>query len=202
MKNLSLVLNAVLLIAVIILFVLVLGKKSNNEVVGVVQEGDSLVVHKLPVAYVNIDSLLLNYTFAKNANEALISKQESSRATLNAKARELQKEMDDFNRKLENQAFLSRERAENAQREIMQKQQDLQNMEATLTQQLMEQQQKMSEQLRDTVNAFLKEYNKSGKYQLILSNTGNDNILFAGQEYDITTEVIKELNDRFAKGKK
>lgn len=202
MKNLSLIFNAILLVAVIILFILVLGKKSNAEVVNVVKEGDSLVVQKIPVAYVNIDSLLLNYTFAKNANEALISKQESSRATLNSKARQLQAEMDDFNRKLENQAFLSRERAENAQREIMQKQQDLQKMEANLAQQLMEQQQKMSEQLRDTVNAFLKEYNKSGKYQIILSNTGNDNILFAGEGYDITEEVIKELNDRFAKGKK
>ncbi|HHT22770.1 MAG TPA: OmpH family outer membrane protein [Bacteroidales bacterium] len=202
MKNLSLIFNAVLLIAVIVLFVLVLGKKSNSEVVNMVKEGDSLVVQKLPIAYVNIDSLLLNYTFAKNANEALISKQESSRATLNAKARQLQAEMDDFNRNLENQAFLSRERAENAQRDIIQKQQELQQLEANLTQQLMEQQQKMSEQLRDTVNAFLKDYNKSGKYQLILSNTGNDNILFAGKGYDITEEVIKELNDRYAKGKK
>lgn len=202
MKNLSLIFNAVLLIAVIVLFVLVLGKKSDGNVAHMVKEGDSLVVQKLPIAYVNIDSLLLNYTFAKNANEALISKQESSRATLNAKARQLQTEMDDFNRKLENQAFLSRERAEKAQRDIMQKQQDLQQMEANLTQQLLEQQQKMSEQLRDTVNSFLKEYNKSGKYQLILSNTGNDNILFAGEGYDITDEVIKELNDRFAKGKK
>ncbi len=202
MKNLSLILNGILLIAVIILFILVLGKKSAAEATNVVKEGDSLVVQKMPIAYVNIDSLLLNYTFAKNANEALISRQENSRATLNQKARQLQTEMDDFNRKLENQAFLSRERAEDAQRSIMQKQQDLQKMEANLTQQLMEQQQKMSEQLRDTVNAFLKDYNKSGKYQIILSNTGNDNVLFAGQGYDITTEVIKELNNRFTKTKK
>ena len=132
----------------------------------------------------------------------MISKQESSRATLNAKARQLQAEMDDFNRNLENQAFLSRERAENAQRDIIQKQQELQQMEANFAQQLLEQQQKMSEQLRDTVNAFLKEYNKSGKFQMILSNTGNDNILFAGEGYDITEEVIKELNDRYAKRKK
>ena len=202
MKNLSLILNGILLIAVIILFILVLGKKSAAEATNVVKEGDSLVVQKMPIAYVNIDSLLLNYTFAKNAKEALISRQENSRATLNQKARQLQTEMDDFNRKLENQAFLSRERAEDAQRSIMQKQQDLQKMEANLTQQLMEQQQKMSEQLRDTVNAFLKDYNKSGKYQIILSNTGNDNVLFAGQGYDITTEVIKELNNRFTKTKK
>ncbi len=202
MKNLSLILNGILLIAVIILFVLVLGKSNNGSIPAVVKKGDSLAIQKMPIAYINIDSLLLNYTFAKNANEALISKQESSRATLNSRARQLQTEMDEFNRKLENQAFLSRERAEDAQRNIMQKQQDLQKMEANLSQQLMEQQQKMSEQLRDTINAFLKVYNKDGKYQMIISNTSNDNILYAGEGYDITADVIKELNARHNKGKK
>ena len=202
MKNLSLILNGILLIAVIVLFALVLGKKNNGVLPAVTHKGDSTVVEKLPLAYINIDSLLLNYTFAKNANEVLISKQESSRATLSSRARQLQTEMDEFNRKLENQAFLSRERAEEAQRSIVQKQQDLQKMEANLSQQLMEQQQKMSEQLRDTINAFLKVYNKDGKFQMIISNTANDNILYAGKGYDITSDVIEKLNARHTKGKK
>lgn len=156
----------------------------------------------LPIAYVNIDSLLLNYTFAKNANEALIKKQEDSRLTVNARARQLQTEMNEFQRKLENNAFLSRERAEAAQTEILKKQKDLQDMDGRLSQQLMEQQQKMSEQLRDTINAFMKDYNKDGKYQMIISNTANDNILYAGKTYDITSDVIKALNARYSKAKK
>ena len=74
--------------------------------------------------------------------------------------------------------------------------------EQALRQQLMEQQQKMSEQLRDTINAFLKVYNKDGKYQMIISNTANDNILYAGKGYDITSDVIEKLNARHTKGKK
>ena len=110
-----------LIVAVIILFILVLGNKSGKKVNEVAKKGDSAVVVDLPIAYVNIDSLLLNYTFAKNANEALISKQENSRATLNQRARVLQTEMDEFNRKLDNNAFLSRERAEDAQKSILKK---------------------------------------------------------------------------------
>ena len=182
-KNLSLVLNGILLVAVIILFILVLGNKSGKKVNEVAKKGDSAVVVDLPIAYVNIDSLLLNYTFAKNANEALISKQENSRATLNQRARVLQTEMDEFNRKLENNAFLSRERAEDAQKSILKKQQDLQQLEGNLTQQLMEQQEKMNRQLRDTINAFFKEYNKNGKYELIISNTANDNVLFSKKTF-------------------
>jgi len=78
----------------------------------------------------------------------------------------------------------------------------LQNLDGQLTQQLMQEQQKMSEELRDTINAFLKEYNKDGKYQLILSNTAGDNILFAAKGYDITDEVVKLLNERCAQKKK
>ena len=198
-KNLSLVLNGILLVAVIILFILVLGNKSGKKVNEVAKKGDSAVVVNLPIAYVNIDSLLLNYTFAKNANEALISKQENSRATLNQRARVLQTEMDEFNRKLENNAFLSRERAEDAQKSILKKQQDLQQLEGNLTQQLMEQQEKMNRQLRDTINAFFKEYNKNGKYELIISNTANDNVLFSKKTYDITNDVIVQLNARVKK---
>lgn len=198
-KNLSLILNAILLIAVIILFILVLGNKSGKADKADEAKSDSTVVVNLPIAYVNLDSLLLNYTFAKNANEALISKQESSRATLNSRARSLQTEMDEFNRKLENNAFLSRERAEDAQKSILKKQQDLQQLEGNLSKQLMEQQEKMTSQLRDTINAFFKEYNKDGKYEMIISNTANDNVLYSKNTYDITNEVVKMLNDRVKK---
>lgn len=198
-KNLSLILNIILLIAVIILFVLVLGIKNGKKVSEVNQKKDSIEVINLPIAFVNIDSLLLNYTFAKNANEELISKQENSRATLNSRARQLQNEMDEFNRKLENSAFLSRERAEDAQRSILKKQQDLQQLEGNLTKQLMEQQEKMNNQLRDTIHNFFKEYNKSGKYELIISNTANDNVLYSKEMYDITADVVNQLNARVKK---
>lgn len=198
-KNLSLLLNIVLIIAVVILFILVLGKNQSNSKVELAAKGDSTVTVNLPIAYVNIDSLLLNYTFAKDANEKLISKQESSRATLNQKARQLQTEMDEFQRKLENNAFLSRERAEDAQKSILKKQQDLQQLEGNLTQQILEQQEKISKQLRDTITTFFKEYNKDGKYELIISNTSNDNVLHSKEKYDITADVIQQLNNRIKK---
>jgi outer membrane protein len=62
----------------------------------------------------------------------------------------------------------------------------------------MQVQQKMSEQLRDTINSFLKEYNKDQKYQLILSNTSSDNILYATEGLDITPEITDLLNKRYA----
>jgi len=196
MKNVSLIINAVLVVAVIILFWLVLSNKTNSTAKQAVSGKNAFSKGKLPIAYVNIDSLLLNYQFAKDANESLIKKQEDSRLTVNTRARQLQIEMGEFQRKLENNAFLSRERAEQEQLRLQNKQKELQEMDGKLSQQLMQVQQKMSEQLRDTINAFMKEYNKDNKFELIISNTSSDNILYANKGYDITEEVTKMLNER------
>jgi len=199
MKNLSLILNAVLAVAVIVLFILVLGDKNKGAQSQTYMMNDSTMAMVLPVAYVNVDSLLINYQFAKVSNESLMKKQEDSRLDLNVKANQLRGEMAEFQRKLENNAFLSRERAEQEQARLIKKKQDLQKLNAKITNDLMVSQQKMSEQLRDTINKFLKEFNKEKKYQIILSNTSNDNILLAEDAYDITSEVIEALNKRYKK---
>lgn len=197
MKNLSLIINVVLAVAVIVLFVLVLGNKSNSVANQTVTGKNQVTSSKLPIAYVNVDSLLLHYEFAKESNESLIKKQEDSRLKINTLARQLQNEMGDFQRKLENNAFLSRDRAQQEQTRLQKKQQDLQELDGSLSKQLVQVQQKMSEQLRDTINNFMKEYNKDHKYQLIISNTSSDNILYAEKTYDITAEVTKLLNERY-----
>ncbi|NDV47603.1 OmpH family outer membrane protein [Paludibacter sp. 221] len=200
MKNISLIINVILLAAVAVLFVLVLGNKNQQ------QAGETYVINDsiassftLPIAYINVDSLLLNYQFAREANEVLIKKEEDSRLTFNTKARQLQNEVAEFQSKLENNAFLSRERAEREQTRLVQKQQELQELEAKLAQELFAQQQKVNEQLRDTIDNFLQQYNKNKKYEIILSNTGNDNILHANKKYDITKDVIEQLNKRLGK---
>jgi len=197
MKNLSLIINAILAIAVVILFWLVLGNTKNNPVAKQLITGKGTVTTgKLPIAYINVDSLLLNYQFAKDANESLTKRQEDSRLTINTRARQLQGEMAEFQKKLENNAFLSRERAEQEQLRLQRKQQELQELDRKLSQQLLQVQQKMSEELRDTINKFMKDYNRDNKYEMIISNTSNDNVLYASKCYDITQEVTKLLNER------
>lgn len=197
MKNLSLIFNGILALAVIALFIIVFTKGASTSTNGTAFTKEQIKSGKLPIAYVNVDSLLSNYQFAKDANESLIRKQEDSRLNINTKARQLQVEMGEFQKKLEANAFLSRERAEQEQARLVRRQQELQELDGKLSQQIMQVQQKMSEQLRDTINAFLKEYNKDKKYEMIFSNTSSDNILYADKGYDITAEITKLLNERF-----
>lgn len=194
MNKIQVVINVILVAAVAALFVVVYtGDKQEAPAVAV----ESSEV--MPIAYLNVDSLLVNYTFAQEASERLMKKQEDARLKLNTKARTLQNEMADFQRKLENNAFLSRERAEKEQQRLLKKQQELQELEAQLTEDIMLENQKLNMQLADTLTNFLEEYNADGRYHVILSNSAKDNVLMAAEQYDITDEVIDALNARYGK---
>ena len=80
----------------------------------------------LPIAYVEVDSLLSNYNLAKDLNEQMLTRQENARATVNEKGRQLEKEVAEFERKVKNNAFLSQERFEQEQQRLLKKQQELQ----------------------------------------------------------------------------
>jgi outer membrane protein len=192
------VFNVLLLAAVIVLFTKVYSGKASVGNTETLYGSDSISSQQLPLAYINVDSLLINYEFAKSVNESLIKKTEDARLEMNSKARQLQNDMGEFQRKLDNNAFLSRERAEQEQQRLLQRQQQLQERDQQLQQQLMQQQQALSQQLRDTINSFLNDYNKNGRYELIISNTASDNILHAKTKYDITSEVILLLNKRYS----
>jgi len=197
MKNINYIINGVLALAVVILFVLQFtGKKEAGVTRTFTAEENASGL--LPIAYVNVDSLLLNYNYSKDLNEIVVKKEENSRASVNQKLRALQVEMQDFQRKVENNAFLTRERAEQEQARLMKKQQELQDFDNRLAQELVAEQRRLNEQLRDTLVSQLKVYNKDKGYQVILSNTMGDNILLAGDTYDITQEVIEYLNKNYA----
>jgi outer membrane protein len=118
---------------------------------------------------------------------------------MNTKLRTFQNEVADFQRKLENNGFLSRERAEQAQQKLAKKEQELQELEAKLTQDIMIENQKLNVQLADSLTNYLKEFNADGRYHVILSNTAKDNVLMAAEQYDITDEVVAGLNARCKK---
>lgn len=200
MNKTQIVVDSILAVAIIALFTLFFTRKPAEKAVAsaenvVVAEGN------LPIAYLNLDSVLTQYQFAIEASDKLMTKQEDARLKLNTKARTLQSEAADFQRKLENGAFMSRDRAEQKQQELLKKQNDLQELEAKLTNDIMQENQKLNMQLADTINNFLREFNADGRYQVIFANAGKDNILQAADGYDITAEVVEALNTRYNKKK-
>jgi len=200
MNKISIIVDSVLAAGVVALFVLFFTvkpgccKKQAGEMpVAQVAEGN------LPIAYLNVDSLLVNYTFAQEAQEKLMSKQEDARLKLYTKERTLKSEMNDFQRKSEARLFMSQEREQSEYQRLQKKAQELGELEQKLTNDIMMENQKLNLQLADSLMAFLKEYNADGRFQMILSNQGKDNVLMAADGMDITADVIAGMNARYAK---
>ena len=79
---------------------------------------------------------------------------------------------------------------------MVSKQQDLENLRQKLSNDFMTQQAALTQQLQDSVQQFLREYNADGHLHLILNDAVMMNKV-AG--YDITEEVIEGLNARYSK---
>ncbi len=151
----------------------------------------------MKIAYVEIDSLLTKYNFWTDLNEQMIKKEENIRTTLNEKGKKLEAEAREFERKIQNNGFATRERAEQEQARLMKQQQDLQELQQKLAEELAAENQKNSLQMRDSINSFLKAYNQAKGYDLIISNAGFDNLLYANPAYNITNEIVEGLNARY-----
>jgi outer membrane protein len=145
------------------------------------------------IAYVEVDSLMTQYEFCKEFTLILQKKSNNARNTLNQKGQALQSAMVNFQQKLQNNGFTSREQAESQQAAIQRQQQSLQDLQARLEGELANETQKYNEGLRDSLMHFLDKYNKDKKYDLILTKQG-DNILYAAKRFDITNDVINGLN--------
>ena len=118
------------------------------------------------------------------------------RRELNQKGQALQNAAANFQQKLQNNGFTSREQAESQQAAIQRQQQSLQELQTRLENELANETNKYNEGLRDSLQHFLAAYNKDKKYDLILTKQG-DNILYAAKRFDITNDVINGLNKRY-----
>ena len=154
----------------------------------------------IKIAFVDIDSLLTNYELSITINKEMLRKEENMRMTLSEKAKDIQADIEDFQRKIENNVYATQKRAEEEQARILKRREDYDRLSERLTGELATESQKNNVILRDSINAYLKDYNKEQGYDLIISRVG-DNLLYANEALDITKDVIDGLNERYKASK-
>ena len=109
MKKAKNILKGLLALAIVFLFTQCTENKNTTPAPAAPAAGGS--VEGMKIAYVEIDSLLTKYRFWNDLNELMIQKEENIRTTLNEKAKALDAAMRDFQRKYENNGFVSQESA-------------------------------------------------------------------------------------------
>lgn len=190
--------NVVLLIAVGVLYVLhFTGNSCTSARVG--ESGNHAGKGNAKIVYINTDTLLRNYTLSVELNEAFLKKQEERNTELNIKAKDLDRQAREFQRKLENNGFISAERAEAARQDLLEKNQKLQQLQQEMTEKMMKEQSELNKKLFESITDFLEKYNKEKGYEIVLSTVIAGNVLYAADGFDITQDVVRGLNEQYKK---
>jgi len=152
------------------------------------------------IVYVNSDSLLTKYDYFKDLKTKLDAKSKSAQNDMGAKTQAFQREVAQYQQQQNTMA--ADQRAETEQR-LARKQQELQAYQQNAGAALQNEQATEQEKLYDKVADYLKGYAKTKGYKMVLTySKGNSAILFADETLDITTEVIKGLNEDYKSTKK
>ena len=148
------------------------------------------------IAFVELDSLTSQYEYAKLMNDSLEKKRPNLTNTLTRKGKEFESSYANFQQKVQNNGFTSREQFENAQAALQREQNNLTALQARLENELAGEQAKFLQALQDSLDNFLSVYNADKKYDMIVNKAA---VLYADKKHDITQDVINGLNKRYKK---
>ena len=193
MKQIHYVIEAVLAVAIIILFIMM--PRSSASKAKTTNPKAEQAAATLPIAFVRMDSLASQYEYFRDMNKQLAAEAEQNQRTLATKMAAMQKAAEDFQRRLRTNAFTSEDAARVEQEKILKMQEEGQRLELSMTQALANKQAEANEKMYRIVREQVSEMNKDGKYRYILTNVGLENLLYADSTLDITDDVVKFLND-------
>ena len=197
MKNVNYIINGILAVAVIVLFILHFSGRRSNQVNSRNFFKSDSTNALLPIAYIRTDSLLANYKLFQTLNEASMKDMENHQLDLNQRKQKFEKDVQDFQQKVQANVFLTQERMNQEGARLEKTRSDLENYAAQIQQNITDKNTQMQKQLQDSVTNGIKAFNNPQKYQIIFSNIGTDNFYYIEDAYDITKEVTDFLNARY-----
>ena len=145
-------------------------------------------------AYVDTSNLLEEYTEAKDIEAKYKSKGEEMGKQLEAEVARFRSEASSFQK---NAQTYGPQWAQQKGAELQQKEQELSYAQQAILRQLQEESGKEMDSLVKDVKKFIKDYGKEKGYNYIYGTGDAASVLYAKEEYDITKEIIKLLNDKY-----
>lgn len=152
------------------------------------------------VAYVEIDSIMSQYTYWKDVTKIIKAKEANIQRTLAGKQKAIQAAAANFQQNVQANKY-TQVQAQQIQASIQKQAQDADALQQRLGAEYQNEVAKYNKALSDSVHNYLKEYNKDKNFAIILAKSG-DNILYADPAYNITDDVIKGMNQAYKGMKK
>ena len=174
-------------------------KQQSTETVQAPQPQSTEQIVGLKIAYINVDSLLANYQYYQDLAEEITRKEENYRLALTEEANKWQKDVEAHQKKIANSVYSSVERAQSEENRLAKRQQALQEKSDKYTQELLAERDANSQKISETVDNFVKEYNKTHGYNMIISKSS---LLYADEALNITAEILEGLNAAYSQSEK
>lgn len=191
MKQLSIIINIVLAIALGVLYYLHFSSQAPSASKGT---GESVAAGDLSIAFINADSVLKHYDYFKLNREKLEAKGKKLDTDFRNRAQGLQREIASYQSTAAN---LTMGQARALEEDLTKKQQNLRVYQESLAQELANDENKLNQELYERVTAFVRDFGTQKGIQAVFKYDLSSDLLFAGESMDITNEVIAGLNDSF-----
>lgn len=202
MKNLSLVLNVVLILAVGILYYLHFSGKKTIDAkpkIALPKVTGNEVGH-MAIAYVEMDSLNDNILYIKSKRKELEAQQRAIESEWENGYKGLEAKRDNF---LKKGNAITQEMAQQFQGELAQEQQQIDGKKQSLSQQLNEKSYKFMDDIQKKLRDFLGEYNSQKNFTYIFTTgTGLDYMVYKDSSLNITADVIAGMNEKMSSSAK
>ena len=202
----SIILNAILFVAVIFLFIKVYTcggsnccKKDNCEnITKETLKTDTNIPVKddgqLNIVFIQYDSINASYKFLLDKKKQLESESKSVESRLRGEMQKIQNRQ----KELEGQVkFMSQSEIQAAEQELQKKAMDYQKLEEKLVSDLQEKEAFFQKQLYGNVEEYLSKYAAERGIDFVFRYERGLNLMFGNSAFDITTEVLKGLNDEY-----
>ena len=200
MKNTSLILSVISLVAGVVFGILFLTKDGSSKTEASAEEGSAVAAAKGDIVYIDLDRILMEYDMANDLRSVVETKVQNIQAEVNRRGQKLENDVKSFQEKLD-KGLMTRSVAEVQSQKLQQDELDFNNYAAQKQQEINEEQVVMMNQLGDAIQTFLNKYNEEKQYAMILTNSGGAPVITANASLDITDDVLAGLNDEYIKTK-
>ena len=200
MKNTSLILSIVSLVAVVVFGALSLTKGGNSANAQAEGEAVETTASKGDIVFLNLDRVLMEYDMANDLRSVVETKVQNIQAEINRRGKKLENDVVDFQNKID-KGLMTRSVAEVQSQKLQQQEAEFNNYAAQKQQEINEEEVVMMNQLGDAIQTFLNKYNEEKQYAMIITNSGGTPVITANPALDITDDVLAGLNEEYIKSK-
>jgi outer membrane protein len=152
------------------------------------------------IVYINEDTLLVKYDYAKDMRKRLDDKGNATKNDVGSKQQALQREVAEYQKNVNTMS--ANERSMTEQR-LQREGQEFQQYQQSAGAEFQNSQADESKKLYDKIYAFTKQYAKDNGYKMVLTfQAGNANLLYADPSLDVTSDFVKKINEAYTKDKK